>query len=175
MKSNTKIDQVMAQYLFEAMLEMPNQFRRSHFACIGITSTNTDTDETDIYCMGTPPTTVPLPLMMEQHLTSLKNGQRGVDGDRFMLNSNPGMSAVKTGRTIVIFYSQAGLSGDEAVAIVYGIYQNLLESRGSSIDDVFSDILLCHVGEWQKNNRIQNEMILGLAQKVFKPELLKIK
>ncbi len=167
MQTILRIEHAIAKQIFDTMVKMFKQLGIKRFAYIGIIDTQSN-EVGDVYCFITPSVTEDIPI--QETLVMLKEGKRGMIGDRFIVNTFPGMAAVKVGELIVICHSQVLQEANEAVAIIYGLYHNLVQMRGSIVDDVFSDMLLCHLGQWQKNNRQKNEIVLSLAQTIFKPE-----
>ena len=112
---------------------------------------------------------------MEHYLFAIREGRiEKIPGtQRFHMATPHAITAYDLGELIVAVYSPAGDPWDEAAAVVYGHYHLLYDKYNGVVgDDLFVDMLLSHVGEWQKKNQSNNEVLTHLAQSVFKPEVL---
>lgn len=170
MNSTTILDHRIAESLIKKALDLSKHTVLNRFGYVGIVNANKSSDDApDVFCLGVP--TVPLFEEIRLVLLQLKDGKRGMIGDRYVINTFPGMAGVLTGSMIIIGCSPLFHAKNEAIAVVYCLYHEL-KKISSVEDDVFVDMLLMRVQQWDKSNKSRNEEIVPLAQAVFKPELI---
>jgi hypothetical protein len=171
MKSTTCIHEDVFISILEKMFCLLTEAGSHPYGCIGIFSTvaNTVTVCTHGRCNAE------RVAELKEYLIDIKEGvKKKIPGtDRFPMATPHAIVAYQIGECVIASYSPAGDPWDEAVSATYGHYHQLQDIyEGAIDDDMFVDRLLLSIGEWQKNSESHNEVIVRLAQSVFKPEIV---
>lgn len=156
--------------IIEKMFEMVGSSRSHSGVCIGMLSIITNKVAVLTYGNNHPTRVAEV----KEYLEQIKDGIREeiLDTGRYRMATTHPIVGYRIGEHIVASYSLVGDPWDESISIIWGTYQKLRDAYTEAMDDLFVDRLLLMVGEWQKKSDSKNEVVVRLAQLVFKPEIV---
>lgn len=169
MKKMLSIDQSMGAKIINTLFMMFAELSGNFFGCLGMNHG----EGGQISTLPFEPAGVSLQKEVENYLATAETKRRS--GSPILMTATPHSISgfVMEDGSVFCFGSPFGNPYDLAVAVLYGHYHQLKERR-EIVDEVFEDILLLQLNEWQNKFAHNNEIIVPLAQAIFRPEILKI-